>query len=150
MPVILATQEAEKGIMVWSQPRGQIVHDTLSWKNPSLKRAGGVAQGLGPEFKPQYCKQKKKEKQRKMELFSLCRMELLTTWYFATSPTINKNPQPTSVKISSYLCSPLVTLSHAHTCPRVSELPELRFFSPWLLLLAVGTACITYALCQLG
>jgi hypothetical protein len=23
------------------------------------KRAGGVAQGVGPEFKPQYCKKKK-------------------------------------------------------------------------------------------
>jgi hypothetical protein len=29
-------------------------------KNPSQKRAGGVAQGVGPEFKPQYCKKKKK------------------------------------------------------------------------------------------
>jgi hypothetical protein len=25
------------------------------------KRASGVAQGEGPEFKPQYCKRKKKE-----------------------------------------------------------------------------------------
>jgi hypothetical protein len=31
-------------------------------KNPSQKRAGGVAQGEGPEFKPQYCQKKKKEK----------------------------------------------------------------------------------------
>jgi hypothetical protein len=44
-----------------SQPR-QIVHKTLSRKNPSQKRAGGVAQGVGPEFKPQYQKKKKKEK----------------------------------------------------------------------------------------
>jgi hypothetical protein len=30
-------------------------------KNPSQKnRAGGVAQGEEPEFKPQYCKKKKK------------------------------------------------------------------------------------------
>jgi hypothetical protein len=28
-------------------------------KNPSQKRAGRVAQGVGPEFKPQYCKKKK-------------------------------------------------------------------------------------------
>jgi hypothetical protein len=28
-------------------------------KNPSQKRAGGVAQGIGPESKPQYCKEKK-------------------------------------------------------------------------------------------
>jgi hypothetical protein len=31
----------------------------LSRKNPSQKRAGTVAQGVGPEFKPQYCKKKK-------------------------------------------------------------------------------------------
>jgi hypothetical protein len=30
-------------------------------KNPSQKRAGGVAQGEGPEFKPQYRKKKKKK-----------------------------------------------------------------------------------------
>jgi hypothetical protein len=30
-------------------------------KNSSQKRAGGVAQGVGTEFKPQYCKKKKKE-----------------------------------------------------------------------------------------
>jgi hypothetical protein len=43
-PVILATQEAEiRRIAVWSQPR-QIVCETMSWKNPSQKRAGGVTQ----------------------------------------------------------------------------------------------------------
>jgi hypothetical protein len=32
-------------------------------KNPTQKhRAGGMAQGVGPEFKPQYHKRKKKEK----------------------------------------------------------------------------------------
>jgi hypothetical protein len=43
------------------KPAGQIVHKTLSCKNPSLptkKRSGGVAEGVGPEFKPQYCKKK--------------------------------------------------------------------------------------------
>jgi hypothetical protein len=60
-PVILATQEEQiRRITVQSQP-GQIVCETLSQKNPSQKRAGGVAQGEGPEFKPQYCKKKKKE-----------------------------------------------------------------------------------------
>jgi hypothetical protein len=55
MPVILATQEAEiRRIEVRSQPR-QIVRETSSQKNPSQKRAGGVVQGVGPEFKPQYC-----------------------------------------------------------------------------------------------
>jgi hypothetical protein len=39
---------------------GQIVHKTLSQKNSSLKRAGGVAQGIGSEFKSQYLKKKKR------------------------------------------------------------------------------------------
>jgi hypothetical protein len=57
MPVILFTQEAEiRRIKVQSQP-GQIVLGTLSGKKTSSqKRAGGVPQGVGPEFKPQYCK----------------------------------------------------------------------------------------------
>jgi hypothetical protein len=33
-------------------------------KKPSPKRAGGVFQGVGPAFKPQYCK-KKKQKNKK-------------------------------------------------------------------------------------
>jgi hypothetical protein len=55
-PVILATQEAEiRRLVVQSQPR-QIVHKTLLRKTRHKKRAGGVAQGEGPEFKSQYCK----------------------------------------------------------------------------------------------
>jgi hypothetical protein len=42
-------------IVVQSQPR-QKVCETLSQKNPSQKRAGGVAQGVGPDFKHQYRK----------------------------------------------------------------------------------------------
>jgi hypothetical protein len=61
MPVILASQETEiRRIEVQSQPR-QIVWDTLSQKkkkNPSHKRTDGVAQGVGPEFKPLYHKKK--------------------------------------------------------------------------------------------
>jgi hypothetical protein len=57
-PGILATQEAEvRRIAVHSQPR-QTVHKTLSQKYPTQKKklggAGGVAQSVGPEFKPQY------------------------------------------------------------------------------------------------
>jgi hypothetical protein len=33
-------------------------------KNPSQKRAGWVAYGVGPEFKPQYCKKKRKNRGR--------------------------------------------------------------------------------------
>jgi hypothetical protein len=40
---------------VRSQP-GQIVRGTLSRKTLHKNRAGGVAQGEGPEFKPQYLK----------------------------------------------------------------------------------------------
>jgi hypothetical protein len=41
-------------ILVQSQPR-HIVQESLSQNIPSQKRAGGVAQGEGPEFKPQFC-----------------------------------------------------------------------------------------------
>jgi hypothetical protein len=45
-PVILAIQEVEiRRIVVQSQPR-QIVRETLSQKNPSQKRIGGVAQSV--------------------------------------------------------------------------------------------------------
>jgi hypothetical protein len=53
MPIILATQEAEiRRITIGSQP-GQIVLKTVSQKTHQ-KRAGRVAQGIGPEFKPHY------------------------------------------------------------------------------------------------
>jgi hypothetical protein len=39
--------------MVLSQPR-QTVRETLSQKNPWQKTPGEVAQGVGPEFKPQH------------------------------------------------------------------------------------------------
>jgi hypothetical protein len=59
-PVILATQEAEiRRIPVQSQP-WQIVQETLSQKTIHKNRAGGVAQGVGPEFNPQYLKIKEK------------------------------------------------------------------------------------------
>jgi hypothetical protein len=46
-------------IIVQNQPR-QIVHYTLSQKNTSQERVGGVAQGVGPEFKLQYDKNQTK------------------------------------------------------------------------------------------
>jgi hypothetical protein len=59
MPAVLATQQAEiRRIAVQSQPR-QIVPETLSGKNTSQKRVGGVVQMVGPKFKPQYRKKKK-------------------------------------------------------------------------------------------
>jgi hypothetical protein len=57
-PVTPATQEAEiRRIIVQSQ-LGQIICKTLSQKYSSRKRAGGVTQGVGPEFKSQYQKKK--------------------------------------------------------------------------------------------
>jgi hypothetical protein len=60
-PVILATQEAEIREDRSSKP-AQAVLETLSQKSPSQKRGGGVAQGEGPEFKPQYRKKIKIKK----------------------------------------------------------------------------------------
>jgi hypothetical protein len=52
MPVISATQETEiRRIEVQSQPR-KTVYETLSRKKSFIKSAGGVAQSVGPEFKP--------------------------------------------------------------------------------------------------
>jgi hypothetical protein len=63
MLVILDTQEAEiRRIEVQSQPR-QIVHETRFQNDQSQKRTGGVAQGAGPEFKPQYHKKKAGERE---------------------------------------------------------------------------------------
>jgi hypothetical protein len=62
-PVLLATQEAEnRKAAVRSQPR-QIVHEILPRKTHHKKggEAGRVTQGVGHEFKPQYCKKKKKK-----------------------------------------------------------------------------------------
>jgi hypothetical protein len=43
-----------------------MVLETLSSKKTHhKKRTGGVAKGVGPEFKPQYGKKKKKKKRRR-------------------------------------------------------------------------------------
>jgi hypothetical protein len=64
MPVILATQKAEIGRMAVQSQHGQTVCKTLSQKSPSQKRAGGVAQGVGPEFKSQFHKKQKNKNKR--------------------------------------------------------------------------------------
>jgi hypothetical protein len=45
-PVILATQEAEIRRMHFEASPRQIVRETVTQKNPSQKRVGGVAQGV--------------------------------------------------------------------------------------------------------
>jgi hypothetical protein len=63
MPVILTTQEAEiRRITTISQTWANSSGDPIS-KKPDAERAGGVAQGAGPEFIPQYFK-KEKERER--------------------------------------------------------------------------------------
>jgi hypothetical protein len=56
-PVILTTQEAEFQEDCGSKP-AHTNSETLSQKNPSQKRADGVAQGVGPEFKAPVQKKK--------------------------------------------------------------------------------------------
>jgi hypothetical protein len=54
-PVILATQEDRGSKPAWvNSLRGP------TWKKTFTKKGCGVAQGVGPEFKTQYCKRKKK------------------------------------------------------------------------------------------
>jgi hypothetical protein len=64
MSVILTTEEAE--IRRFS---GQIVPKTLSRKRPTRKRAGGVAQGVGHDFKSQYHKKRHKISQNQCTSF---------------------------------------------------------------------------------
>jgi hypothetical protein len=58
MPVILATQEDR------SLKPAQANSSVRPYLEKTKKRAGGVAQDIGPEFKPQYCQKKKKEKKK--------------------------------------------------------------------------------------
>jgi hypothetical protein len=61
MPIILATWRQGSGGLQFKASLGkQFVRPHLE-KNPSQKRAGGVAQGIGPEFKLQYHTQKKSQ-----------------------------------------------------------------------------------------
>jgi hypothetical protein len=57
--------------MVRSPPR-QIVCETLSRKKPTQERDSGVAQGVGPEFKPQNCKKKKRLSGKCVQLSLFC------------------------------------------------------------------------------
>jgi hypothetical protein len=47
------------------------VRSYLEKKKHTKKRVGGVAQGVSPEFKPQYCKKKKERKKEKERNFYL-------------------------------------------------------------------------------
>jgi hypothetical protein len=63
MTVILATQDHS------SKPaRANSSRDPISKKTLHKSRADGVAQGEGPVFKPQYCKQTNKQTNKKSSL----------------------------------------------------------------------------------
>jgi hypothetical protein len=62
-PIILATQEAEIWRIEVQSQSGQIVQETLSQKHLTEKKGWWMVQGLGPEFKSQYSKKKKKRRE---------------------------------------------------------------------------------------
>jgi hypothetical protein len=59
-PVVHAYNNSCSGGRDRDDQPGQIVLQDPISKNPSRKRAGGVAQVVDTEFKPQYCKEKRK------------------------------------------------------------------------------------------
>jgi hypothetical protein len=61
VPVILATQKGEVRRITFEVNPGKSFESPYLEKNLH-KRAGGVAQVAGPEFKPQYCKKKKRRR----------------------------------------------------------------------------------------
>jgi hypothetical protein len=60
-PIILAIQKAAIRRVKVGRQRAKKVHETLSRKLLHKNRAGGVAQGESPEFKPQYSQKKEKK-----------------------------------------------------------------------------------------
>jgi hypothetical protein len=53
------------------QPGANNSQDPISKKKKSHKRAAGVAQGVGPEFKPQYHQKKIKNRKRRGKALGL-------------------------------------------------------------------------------
>jgi hypothetical protein len=108
MLIILAILEAEvRRIVVRSQP-GQIVCKTLSQKALHKNRAGGVAQGEGPEFKPQYHHQKKKKKEIVGDFYFL----IYRCPYFNLSSMIINCLQSVKIIYISYI------KNHSCTCSK--------------------------------
>jgi hypothetical protein len=60
VPVILATQEAKIRRIIVQGQTGKRVLEILSGKKIHHKK--GSRSGVGPEFKPQYCRKKRKKK----------------------------------------------------------------------------------------
>jgi hypothetical protein len=90
-PIILDTQEAEvRRISVQSQPGHIVCKKILSQKNPPQKRAGGVAQSVSPEFKPQYHTKKKKKIKHLFMIKALKKLGIEGTYFNIAKATYNK------------------------------------------------------------
>jgi hypothetical protein len=70
----------DQRITVQNQP-GQIVHKTLSQENPWPKRADGVAQSVGPEFRPQSHKNKNKKQNNNKKLHACLSLSLSLAFF---------------------------------------------------------------------
>jgi hypothetical protein len=90
------------GLAVWAAiiAHRQIVCETLSQKNLHKNKAGGVVQGEGPEFKPQYCKNKTKQnktnKQKTVMLKVFLSLHCLCTMFFAHGTLKKRTSSPVS------------------------------------------------------
>jgi hypothetical protein len=71
-------------------------------KNPSQKRDGGVAQGAGPEFKPQHSKKKKKKSLS--ILLTILNNQLLALLIFYTVSLVCVSFTSTVIFIISSFC----------------------------------------------
>jgi hypothetical protein len=110
MPAVLAAQVVEiRRIVVPCQP-GQIVPETLSWKNPSWKRTGGVAQLVAHEFKYHFHK-KSVQSDKCMHIYyifttsSWWNMFLEHTHYMYVAGVMLYNVH---IGFTSYICANLI------------------------------------------
>jgi hypothetical protein len=121
VPIILPTQEAEiRRIMVLSQP-GQIVWETLPWKSPSQKRAGGVAQGIGPEFNPSTAKNKNKK-----VYHSVLLVKNPNSWLLSTTCALNFQGTAQSRSHLRVGVECLPSICKALGCTSTSQTPSIK------------------------
>jgi hypothetical protein len=96
MPVTLVTQEVEiRRIMLQSQPEENSFQDPVSKKNLHKKRAGGVTQVVGPEFKHQYCNNNNNNKKKKKKKKNCKHYKVVTiSPILSLIPVRNRNLHP--------------------------------------------------------
>jgi hypothetical protein len=115
MPITLATQEAEISRIIGRGLASQAnsSQDPIS-KNPWKKSAGGVAQGVGPKFKPQYC-QKEEKIQLEKHLKSRSTKKKIKSQWHSTLKTYLKNTEPITVRNGKQVL-PWANLSSRFPC----------------------------------